>query len=143
MSARGIRSPLTQTCNEPPRNSRSWCLWPVTAQVRNQRVILIPDDSLHTVPFALLPWSADKDAQLFIERAELSVMPSTLFVTHPRPQAAGRVAAPRFELIGDPVFRASDWRRECAREGDDSATATTESTSASATAAARAQTFQD
>jgi CHAT domain-containing protein len=112
-------------------------LWPVAAQVANRRVILIPDDSLHTVPFAILPWSSDKESPLFIEHAELSVMPSTLFVTHPRAQAA-RVASPRFELIGDPVFRASDWRRECAREGEDSAAATTNFTTASPAVTARA-----
>ncbi len=63
------------------------CCGRVAAQVTKRRLILIPDDSLHTVPFAMLPWSADKDSPLLIERAELSVMPTTLFVTHPRRRA--------------------------------------------------------
>ena len=89
-------------------------LWPIAAQVTNRRVIFVPDDSLHTVPFAILPWSAEKDAPLVVERVELSVMPSTLFVTQPRDPPAPRVTSPRFELIGDPVFRHADWQRDCA-----------------------------
>ncbi|MBX5463429.1 MAG: CHAT domain-containing protein [Steroidobacteraceae bacterium] len=87
-------------------------LWPLTQYVGTRRVIFVPDDALHTVPFAVLPWNASDDAALVVERVELSVIPSTLFVTrmgneHTRPRAA------RFELIGDPVFRMADWRQEC------------------------------
>ncbi len=89
-------------------------LWPIAARVTRRRVIFIPDDSLHTVPFAILPWSAGKDAPLVVERVELSVVPSTLFVTHPRNPFATRATSPRFELIGDPVFRHTDWQRDCA-----------------------------
>jgi CHAT domain-containing protein len=83
-------------------------LWPITSEIEHRRVILIPDDALHTVPFALLPWSAEKDSPLLVERAELSVMPSTHFVTRSRAPSSAHTNAPRFELIGDPVFRASD-----------------------------------
>ena len=100
-------------------------LWPITSEITRRRVILIPDDALHTVPFALLPWSAEKDSPPLIERAELSVMPSTLFVMHPRASSTVHATAPRFELIGDPVFRASDWQRDCAGDGDTAASTTT------------------
>jgi CHAT domain-containing protein/tetratricopeptide (TPR) repeat protein len=89
-------------------------LWPVSERLNHQRVFVIPDDSLHTVPFAVLPWSQEASAPLFLERAELAVMPSMLFVTHPRNLAAGRSRSPHLELIGDPVLRASRWERECA-----------------------------
>jgi CHAT domain-containing protein len=88
-------------------------LWPISAKLTHRRVVVVPDDSLHTVPFSVLPWSADADAPLLLERAELSMVPSTLFVTHPR-LAARHGGSPRLELIGDPVFQASRWERECA-----------------------------
>lgn len=95
-------------------------LWPVTDFVSHRRVIFIPDDALHTVPFAVLPWSDGADAPLVVQRMELSVMPSTLFATRANNSHAVFDAAPRLELIGDPVFRATDWRRECheARDTD-------------------------
>jgi CHAT domain-containing protein len=89
-------------------------LWPISAKLTHRRVVVVPDDSLHTVPFSVLPWSADSDAPLLLERAELSVVPSTLFVTHPR-LAAKHDGSPRLDLIGDPVFQASRWERECAQ----------------------------
>ena len=88
-------------------------LWPVAGFVSQKRVIFIPDDALHMVPFAVLPWSSGADAPLVVERAELSVMPSALFVTRAGANHAAFEAAPRLELIGDPVFRATDWQREC------------------------------
>jgi CHAT domain-containing protein len=87
-------------------------LWPVTDLVTGRRVIFIPDDALHTVPFAVLPWSAARDAPLLIQRMELSVMPATLFITHASTHAL-LAGAPRLELIGDPVFHKADWQREC------------------------------
>jgi len=88
-------------------------LWPLSERVTGRRVIFIPDDALHTVPFAVLPWSAANDAPLLIQRMELSVMPSTLFITHASASHASMASAPRLELIGDPVFRKADWQREC------------------------------
>jgi CHAT domain-containing protein len=66
------------------------------------------------VPFTILPWSPEAEAPLVLERVELSVMPSTLFVTHPRNVAARHGGSPRLELIGDPVFQSARWQRECA-----------------------------
>jgi CHAT domain-containing protein/tetratricopeptide (TPR) repeat protein len=88
-------------------------LWPLTDSLGGKRVIFIPDDALHTVPFAVLPESADKDAPPIIQRMELSVMPSTVFITRAGASHTTAGAAPRLELIGDPVFRMSDWRQEC------------------------------
>jgi CHAT domain-containing protein/tetratricopeptide (TPR) repeat protein len=88
-------------------------LWPLTDLLVRRRVIFIPDDALHTVPFAVLPWSHGKDAPLVVQQTELSVMPSTLFVTRTAMKHAGHDSSPRLELIGDPVFRAVDWQREC------------------------------
>ena len=89
-------------------------LWPISEKLKHRRVIVVPDDSLHTVPFAILPWASGADAPLMLERAELSLMPSTLFVTHPRSTPAPRAGSPRLELIGDPVFEPAQWQRECA-----------------------------
>lgn len=103
-------------------------LWPITKDIRHERVLLIPEDSLHTVPFAILPWAAGDDARLFVEQAELAITPSTLFITHARTMPAKRPGAdrsrPHFELIGDPVFQTAEWRREC-EEGRTITAATT------------------
>jgi CHAT domain-containing protein/tetratricopeptide (TPR) repeat protein len=88
-------------------------LWPVADFVRHRRVIFIPDDALHTVPFALLPWTSGTAGPLVVERTELSIMPSTVFITRAGAPHAAFESAPRLELIGDPVFRAADWQREC------------------------------
>jgi CHAT domain-containing protein len=88
--------------------------WPVSRKLTHRRVLIVPDDSLNTVPFAILPWSAEPDAPLALERAELSVMPSTLYVTHARSLVARHAGPAHLELIGDPVFQAARWQRECA-----------------------------
>ena len=98
---------------EAARRVAELALWPVARFVSQRRVIFIPDDALHTVPFAVLPWAADTAAPLVVERTELSIMPSMLFVTHSGANHATFESAPRLELIGDPVFRAADWQREC------------------------------
>jgi CHAT domain-containing protein len=99
-------------------------LWPIADRIKDTRVIFVPDDSLHTVPFAILPWTNDVSSPLAIERAELTVVPSTLFITPARAGLARRARAPRFELIGDPVFRPSDWRRKCAPDVQETALTT-------------------
>jgi CHAT domain-containing protein/tetratricopeptide (TPR) repeat protein len=88
-------------------------LWPLTKHVRKERLIFIPDDSLHTVPFAVLPWSQEPSSPLVLQHGETSVVPSALFmIRHPDARRA-RSESPRFELIGDPIFQAAAWRREC------------------------------
>jgi CHAT domain-containing protein len=87
--------------------------WPIAEHVTHRRVLVIPDDSLHTVPFAVLPWTSAADSPALLERVELSMMPSMLFVARPRGERA-KTNARVFELIGDPVLRAGDWQRECA-----------------------------
>jgi CHAT domain-containing protein len=88
-------------------------LWPVTRLVTRERAIFVPDDSLYTVPFALLPWSDARDSPLVVQHAEVSLAPSALFLLqHPQLRAA-RDAAVRFELIGAPVFGLENWQREC------------------------------
>jgi CHAT domain-containing protein len=87
--------------------------WPIAAHVTHPRVLIIPDDALHTVPFAVLPWASGENSPTLLERAEVSVLPSMLFVTREH-ERSSRSNAIRFELIGDPVFRTGDWERECA-----------------------------
>jgi CHAT domain-containing protein len=89
-------------------------LWPLRAQLSGKRLIFVPDDGLHTVPFNVLPWSNDDSGLLVLQHAEVSIVPSALFLTHIRVNSSQRVNAPRIELFGDPVFRISDWHRECA-----------------------------
>jgi CHAT domain-containing protein len=88
-------------------------LWPLTKYVRREHIIFIADDSLHTVPFAVLPWSQDSNSPLVLEHAESAVVPSALFMMQHRDAQRARGAAPRFELVGDPIFQSAAWRRDC------------------------------
>jgi CHAT domain-containing protein len=110
-----VRNPESAVSDvrDAARKVAELALWPVAQFVSHRRLIVIPDDALHTVPFAVLPWAGESAAPLVVERSELSVMPSTLFVTRASANHAKFDSAPRLELIGDPVFRAADWQREC------------------------------
>jgi CHAT domain-containing protein len=88
-------------------------LWPITPHLRDGRVVVVPDDALHTVPLAVLPWAPDPNQQLVLQHAETTVIPSALFLMSVHPAASVHSAMPRLALIGDPVFRVADWHREC------------------------------
>jgi len=103
-------------------------LWPLSTQLSGKRIIFVPDDGLHTIPFSVLPWSPKASDLLVLQHAEVSMVPSALFLTRIRANSSQHVSAPRIELLGDPVFRISDWRHECTD-------AMTEQTSARATRA--------
>jgi len=76
--------------------------------------VFVPDDALHTIPFNVLPWSSNSGDQLVLQHAEVSIVPSALFLASTRRMTSARSNTPRMVLIGDPVFRISDWRRQCA-----------------------------
>jgi CHAT domain-containing protein len=99
------------------RNLGQLVLWPLSARVSRARVMFIADDSLHTVPFAVLPWSQEPKSALVLQQAEIAVVPSALFMMHHPDVRALAGAAPRFELIGDPIFQVAAWRRECSVQG--------------------------
>jgi CHAT domain-containing protein/tetratricopeptide (TPR) repeat protein len=88
-------------------------LWPITPYLHDGRVVVVPDDALHTVPLAVLPWAADPGQQLLLQHAETSVIPSALFLMRIHAGASTHSEMPRITLIGDPVFRVADWQREC------------------------------
>jgi CHAT domain-containing protein len=89
-------------------------LWPLTQLLTKQRLIFIPDDSLHTVPLAVLPWSQDPGSTLVLQHVASSVAPSALFMLqHPDARTA-RSDATRLELFGDPILQAAQWSRDCA-----------------------------
>ena len=98
---------------EAARHLAELVLWPLTAQLTGKRLIFVPDDGLHTVPFNVLPWSATPADLLVLQHAEASIVPSALFLTQDHSSASQHVNAPRIALLGDPVFRISDWHREC------------------------------
>jgi len=87
--------------------------WPVAPYLVGHRIAIVPDDALHTIPFSVLPWSNEPSAQIVLQHAETTVIPSALFLMRVRSRVSGHTQAPRIALIGDPVFRVSDWRREC------------------------------
>lgn len=91
--------------------------WPVTQEIASARVLIAPDDALHLVPFAVLPWSQSLD-ELTVQRAETAVVPSGAFVAQGGSAPAARGGPLRaFALIGDPVFRSAPWRQRCVDAG--------------------------
>ena len=88
-------------------------LWPLGTQLSGKRIIFVPDDGLHTVPFNILPWSDKESERLVLQHAEVSIVPSALFLTRLRVNNSQHTNTPRIELLGDPVFRVSDWQHEC------------------------------
>jgi len=86
--------------------------WPLVDYVTQRRVVVVPDDSLNNVPFAVLPWSETDSGVLLLQRAEMTSLPSAaLLLVTPGGRSAG---SDRFVLLGDPVFRSTTWRRDCA-----------------------------
>jgi CHAT domain-containing protein/tetratricopeptide (TPR) repeat protein len=88
-------------------------LWPLTSDLTHRRVVFVPDDALHIVPFAALPWAAGTESPLTVERVEVSVMPSTLFITRARVARPARASTAHLELIGDPILQPAEWTRKC------------------------------
>jgi CHAT domain-containing protein/tetratricopeptide (TPR) repeat protein len=110
---------------ETARHLAELVLWPISAQLSGQRLIIVPDDGLHTIPFNVLPWSAAASDHLVLQHAEVSIVPSALFLTRIRANGSQHSNSPRIELLGDPVFRLSDWHRECTDAIPDQTTART------------------
>jgi CHAT domain-containing protein len=100
-------------------------LWPISAKLSGQRLIIVPDDGLHTVPFNVLPWSASASDRLVLQHVEVSIVPSALFLTRIRANSNQHASALRIALLGDPVFRLADWHRECTDTFQNQATART------------------
>jgi CHAT domain-containing protein len=88
-------------------------LWPLREQLTGKRIVFVPDDALHTIPLATLPWGAEPDSQLVLQQAQTSIAPSALFLTSVHVTGPLPGGSPRIALVGDPVFRMADWRREC------------------------------
>lgn len=102
---------------ESARRLAELVLWPLTSQLAGDRLVIVPDDGLHTIPFNVLPWSDKESDRLLLQHAEVSVVPSALFLTRARPGNHPQSPARRIELLGDPVFRIADWRHECNDSG--------------------------
>lgn len=88
-------------------------LWPIRQQLSGKRTLFVPDDGLHTIPFSVLPWSDRESDLLLLQHTEVSIVPSALFLTRTHAGVSQVANSPRIALLGDPVFRISDWRREC------------------------------
>jgi CHAT domain-containing protein len=98
---------------EASRRLAELVLWPVSPFITRDRIVFVPDDAMHTVPVAVLPWSREKPEHLLVHRAESAITPSAAHAMRYAATTFGRPDTLRLELIGDPVFRSSEWRREC------------------------------
>ncbi|HTV51544.1 MAG TPA: hypothetical protein VME21_10160, partial [Steroidobacteraceae bacterium] len=83
-------------------------LVPLQPYLDRKRVILVPDDALHTIPFALLPWRSPGVMELLVQHVQLSMLPAASMLSDSQPPAS---TGQRFVLLGDPVFRRLQWER--------------------------------
>ena len=92
---------------------RIW--WPLAAAVTHPRVIIVPDDALHVVPFAVLP-ASDSAAAPLITHLELSIASSAGLLDADVERGPERIRRTRrFVLFGDPVAAEAAWNARCNR----------------------------
>jgi CHAT domain-containing protein len=81
---------------------------PPSLPARLARLVVVPDGSLHHVPFTALP---DADDRPLIRRCEVANAPSASVVALLRRELSGRPRAPRaVAVLADPVYDADDER---------------------------------
>lgn len=91
-------------------------LGPVSAELSDQRLALLVDGELHSLPFAALPRpvataTADGADELLIEHHELVQIPSLRSLRELRRRTAGRPRPDRLAAVfADPVYNAEDPR---------------------------------
>lgn len=88
-------------------------VWPIARFISQNRVVIVPEDSLHIVPFAILPWSSSSPRELFIQHAEITSIPSAFFFSQRSVDRSSNMQSGKYVLLGDPVLRFGQWRRSC------------------------------
>ncbi|VUX55283.1 putative Tetratricopeptide TPR_1 repeat-containing protein [uncultured Woeseiaceae bacterium] len=84
-------------------------LGPVTEHLEVERIIVVPDGTLHYVPFSAL-LVPNKDIFL-VEHADIVTLPSASVLAAQRNIRRNRITAPKgIAIIADPVFELSDKR---------------------------------
>ena len=102
-----LRDPLQSEYPAGPKLSEI-LLGPVRPLLASaQRIVLVPDRSLHSLNFETLP-DPDNPSKYFIERATLELAPSLDILADPRPPA---LAAASLLMIGDPVQAIEEYPR--------------------------------
>ncbi|HLW76786.1 MAG TPA: CHAT domain-containing protein [Bryobacteraceae bacterium] len=106
-----LRDPL-QSESPAGRELSEILLGPVRPLLnQNARLILVPDQSLHSLNFETLP-DPDNPSRYLIERATVAVAPSLGVLTSPRaPQPSGSTAEKSILLIGDPDSAIEEYPR--------------------------------
>jgi CHAT domain-containing protein len=85
------------------------------AGAREQRMLVIPDGPLNSLPFAALPVATDGEAAL-VDRFVLSYAPSLSLALLPPRAASGHSA--RVAVVSDPVYAPDDRRLQLASAAD-------------------------
>lgn len=102
-----LRDPLQSEYPAGPKLSEM-LLGPVRPLLASaQKVVLVPDRSLHSLNFETLP-DPDNPAKYLIERATLELAPSLEILADPRPPAP---VSDTLLLIGDPVQAVEEYPR--------------------------------
>jgi tetratricopeptide (TPR) repeat protein/CHAT domain-containing protein len=83
-------------------------LGPAASQLGQKRLLIIPDGSLHKIPFAALAQPGVKDYKPLLETHEISYLPAASLIA---PQYPNRAPAPKtIALLADPIFNLKDDR---------------------------------
>lgn len=85
---------------------------PAAAQLGTKRLLIVADEALQYLPFAMLTSSADKaEAAPLVVEHEIITLPSASTLAVMRKELAGRKPAPKaLAVIADPVFARDDER---------------------------------
>jgi len=110
--------PAPQRIRAAARRLAKLVLWPITPFIRREHIFVVPEDALHTIPFAAIPWSSGHPDDMLLRHGEVSILPSALFLELRAQDASQHTRSGRYVLIGDPVFRYTTWRRDCSAPGD-------------------------
>ncbi len=85
-------------------------LSPVAARLGNQRLLIVAQETLQFIPFAILPKPVGVRQQMIFEH-EISYLPSASVLASLRRESSARQIAPKqLAVIADPVFSANDER---------------------------------
>jgi CHAT domain-containing protein/uncharacterized protein HemY len=96
---------------EAARRLSSMALGPVAAQLANRRLVIVADQALQYIPFAMLPMPDSRSDEPLIVAHEIINLPSASAIAVQRKEMANRKPAPRMvAVIADPVFSPTDDR---------------------------------
>ncbi len=88
-------------------------LGPVADRLAGQRLVLVAEGAIQSIPFSAMPYPGSSGERLLIFEHEITSLPSASVLALSRRRVSGRLPAPRtLAVLADPVFEPYDRRFE-------------------------------